>query len=441
MADFSQRDLLILSNYVYFSCSTYETDRCIGDTLKRFKNESGEYDLNKLYSQGAISCNISEEEAIELFKRIENDEKLSRLHVSRKLDNNDLRAVCFANEDESNACVIFRGTGGTYDAWYDNVTGEYEKDTKLQKLAADFIKNDCGQYENLTVSGHSKGGNLAQYVTVVCGTQVDECISFDGQGFSKSFIKEYSKEIEGAKDKITSIAAYNDYVNILLTAIASKRIFLKNDGTDIDGHSSATLLNSILFNEDGSIDMNSSKTLQGLPAWMLEKSLDNMVNIIDLLPGDGAKKASNIIAAAVASLMSNNMTEEYEKRQFCDALKTFGSYASNITDLLVLDPSEVNITFINNYANCSEINRACCIIYDSSSEVLKIVERAEEVLRGLDYSITGRIYTESALLKVIEKLIRIRNKINNNAEIIRKICVIYSNDEKELLNTVNNVVG
>lgn len=191
LADFSERDLLILSNYVYFNCSTNGTDLSIGETIDRLKKDDGSFDIYKLYSEGGISVNISEEEAIDIFKRIDNDDKLRNLHVARTLNDYDIRGVCFANEDESDACVVFRGTGGTYDAWYDNVTGEYEKDTELQKVAADFIKNDCGAFDNLTVSGHSKGGNLAQYVTVTCASQVASCISFDGQGFGRSFLEEY----------------------------------------------------------------------------------------------------------------------------------------------------------------------------------------------------------------------------------------------------------
>lgn len=441
MADFSQRDLLILSNYVYFACSTYDVDACLLDTVNRFKNEKGEYDLEKLRGQGAISCNISDEEAIDLFKRIEGDEKLRSLHIARKLENKDIRAVCFATEDESDACVIFRGTGGSYDAWYDNVTGEYEKDTKLQKVAADFIRNDCSAFNNITVSGHSKGGNLAQYVTVVCGDKISDCVSFDGQGFSKSFLMEYKKEINNARDKITSISAYNDYVNILLAAIASKRIFLKNTGKDIDGHSSATLLNSIEFSADGSIDLKKSATLQGLPAWFLEKTSDNMVDIIDMLPGDGAKKASNIIASAVAAFMSNDMGEEYEKRQFSEAIRTFGSYASNIYDLVILNEKRVNIMYSTSYVRCEGIKKAADTMSQTCSDVSLIIENVEDIRKNIDYVIAGRQYTDYALNKIIDNLISIRKKIILHSETIRKANNIYSIDERELLNNISSILG
>lgn len=45
--------------------------------------------------------------------------------------------------------------------------------------AADVVLES---YDSITVTGHSKGGNKAQYVTVL-SDKVDRCISMDGQGF------------------------------------------------------------------------------------------------------------------------------------------------------------------------------------------------------------------------------------------------------------------
>lgn len=62
-------------------------------------------------------------------------------------------------------------------------------DTIQQERAAEYINNLPLKYGNdLTVSGHSKGGNKAQYVTIVTD-RVERCLSQDGQGFSPEFLK------------------------------------------------------------------------------------------------------------------------------------------------------------------------------------------------------------------------------------------------------------
>ena len=58
---------------------------------------------------------------------------------------------------------------------------------------SDYIENL--PYDSITVAGHSKGGNKAQYVTVL-SDKVDRCISMDGQGFSQEFIDKYYAEIQ-----------------------------------------------------------------------------------------------------------------------------------------------------------------------------------------------------------------------------------------------------
>lgn len=440
MADFSERDLLILSNYVYFNCSSSAKEKCIGDTINRFKLEDGSFDVNKMYHEGAISCNISEEEAVDLFIRIDNDEKLKNLHVARKLETWDVRAVCFADENEQNACVVFRGTGGTYDAWYDNVEGEYKKDTDIQKMAADFVRNECAQYNNLTVAGHSKGGNLAQYATVVCGSQIANCISFDGQGFGKNFLREYRNEIKVAKTKIKSISAYNDYVNILLTPIAGERLFLRNNGKDIDGHSSATLLNSIKFNENGEIDLKSSKTLQGLPAFMLEKIADDLVDIIDLLPDGGSEKATNIVASLVAGYMSNDKGEEYEKNQFREAVKAFGSYSSNVLDIVTINEIPVNIIFTMAYVNNGEMKKAYDTMYDSVIGLSRIIEKVRELNTNITYMMVSRQYTDAVILKIIEKLELCRKRILEHTNVLLKVHDIYQKDDDALIEVMNAMI-
>ncbi|MBP3415677.1 MAG: DUF2974 domain-containing protein [Clostridia bacterium] len=123
------------------------------------------------------------------------------------------------------AYVAYRGT---YDLeWTDNGIGLFERSTRLQRLAADYFDRVAQELSfndgmRITVCGHSKGGNKAQFVTL--GSQyanlIDRCWSFDGQGFSPEAIKYYKKSLGSAEyhkriAKMVSVCGENDYVNPL----------------------------------------------------------------------------------------------------------------------------------------------------------------------------------------------------------------------------------
>ena len=108
----------------------------------------------------------------------------------------EITAACFAEFDNDgniiDATVAFRGTDSSYRAWWDNFEGGGTTiATPMQEAAKAYIDKLAGLgIGNITVTGHSKGGNLAAFVTVLC-SNVSNCVSFDGQGFSQAFHDKY----------------------------------------------------------------------------------------------------------------------------------------------------------------------------------------------------------------------------------------------------------
>lgn len=95
----------------------------------------------------------------------------------------------------------------------------------MQEEALDYMESlkKSGvfeKYDNVYVTGHSKGGNETTLVTMVYSDVIDRCISGDGQGFSPEFV-EYMKKTLGPEefakiqDKMYGFHANNDYVNVL----------------------------------------------------------------------------------------------------------------------------------------------------------------------------------------------------------------------------------
>ena len=124
-------------------------------------------------------------------------------------------AMCFEDPSTSEAIVAFKGTSGEQE-WKDNVEGLNDTDTDCQKDALEFIESL--PYDDITVTGHSKGGNKAMYVTIL-SDKVNRCVSYDGQGFSQEFLDKYWAEIQLRGGSITNYSVSTDFVHVLLFQI------------------------------------------------------------------------------------------------------------------------------------------------------------------------------------------------------------------------------
>lgn len=319
----SEQEMLLLSNFVYMDISADEMN--IGESINRFRNDAGKFDAKSVSSVG-IGGAMTAEETADLFNRIdEMPDEFKNLYPSKVVNDSDLRGVCYttSKSDTGKGCVVFRGTGGTYDAWEDNVLGQCRTDTAIQKKALDFVEDSCACYSDLTICGHSKGGNLAMYATVMSTASISKCVSFDGQGFSEDFVSEYSDKIAASKDKIKSVCAYNDYVNVLLYPIAGETVYTENDGKGLYGHSSYYMYISNQYDENGNII---STRDQSLISKALDELTDGVSERLNGLPGDGNRDFSGLLAAMVAGILSSDKSASYETVHLMDSAASVGNY-------------------------------------------------------------------------------------------------------------------
>ncbi len=429
MRELSEQELLLLSNYLYMDCSVNQMT--IEETLTSMKNEQGLFDVQKV-QQAGVGGGMSVEEAVELFTRMDQMPKqFQNLEVARSIDDGGIRAACFTEMGSADAAVVFRGTGGEYHAWTDNVYGAYMSDTDIQMLAADFINDNCGVYENITVSGHSKGGNLAQYVTVVCKDKVDRCLSFDGQGFGTAFLEENKVEVAAASSKITSISAHNDFVNILLTPIAGKRIFVENEGEGVQAHSSFSLLVCSRFDEQGQI-VNVSKQAATMQA--LERATACLVAQIERLPDNGNILVCNLLASMIAGIMSSDQGESYEQCEMKKASEALYSYAIAAVPFFKLqERSRIMLCTQSTFLSVPNLKGACQGLL-KSVEKLEAAKKSLEDLKGqVDYSLAARIYTDVAIGKITERLFECQKKTSCMEQLLEEIIYLYEVKEGQLV--------
>lgn len=240
----SNAQLLMLDNLIY-------TDYCAnGKDVRKIVQEMTN-DLNN--GKNIEGCMMTNDEWRSLISAINDEPALLNYTVQNYENNNStgMRAACFVNDTENptDVNVVFRGTSSDYE-WHDNGEGGYLSDTDQQKAAANYVNNLPDKYGNsMTVTGHSKGGNKAQYVTIVTD-RIAKCVSYDGQGFSEEFLEKYKEEIAKKSQSIISISASDDYVNCLLYPIAGTRIYVETDDQENFLHYHKP---NIMLDENGNI--------------------------------------------------------------------------------------------------------------------------------------------------------------------------------------------
>ena len=435
MRELSEKELLLLSNYLYIDkCTEYGT---IYEMLDSCRGADGRIDEERVAALGIGGC-MSTQEGCRILREIDAcGPGLCSLSAARTIDAGGIRAICFESPD-GDATVVFRGTGGDYEPWVDNVRGEYKSDTKMQKLADDFVRYDCGVYNSITVAGHSKGGNLAQYVTVLNSDRVARCISFDGQGFGKGFFDSYGSDLGSVSGKIRSICAHNDYVNLLLGAIAGEILFVKNRHSDPAGcHSSFALFDSCEFDENGNI-VNFTKQSALMKG---AKSLTSyLTGYMDSLPGEGGMLLSELLAANVAAVFSSEHSEEYENERKFKAGLDVKRYLASSAGLDIKDPlRDVSIVTDDIYLDPAGLKEAAGIILNTGKEMEAAALKLAELRRKIDYKAAAKLAVDIILKKAENKMTEYAALTSARGEALSEICRLYEEREKEILSCIGSI--
>ncbi len=162
--------------------------------------------------------------------------------------------ACVIETSPGNAAVAFRGSEAAEGSfsnlkndWIDADLGLLNSTQTTQQAEVDrFLRENSSllnQYDNLMMTGHSLGGNLAEYATVVSQNyglddNVAQCISMDGPGFSQEFIDANYDAIMHMGDKMTHYrySFVGGLLNDLPLPEGSYRYLnVSNDANHIDG--------------------------------------------------------------------------------------------------------------------------------------------------------------------------------------------------------------
>lgn len=238
MATPTEEELLILNSIIYDASFTnyYQTNK--GDNI---------YNWAKQFNKNSIDdsnkpAEISREEFSNIIDTIKKNPSVYKAMKVRNVENEPANkkgtqhvtnaTISYGN----NTIIVYKGTGGDLE-WRDNGEGAYSDitDTNQQKKALDYYEKMTKEFasngQKIYVTGHSKGGNKAQYVGVLKGDEIEHIYAFDGQGFGQAFLTKYKNLIDKNKNKITNISNEFDFVNILLFPVAGDRRYIRSSTT------------------------------------------------------------------------------------------------------------------------------------------------------------------------------------------------------------------
>ena len=350
-------------------------------------------------------------------------------------------SVVFLNREDREAVVAFRGTAN--EEWYDDFVGANQVDSLQQINALEWYKRAYFRHDlqlyTVTVTGHSKGGNKAKYITVLNDTP-DRCVSFDGQGFSDKFFEFYKKRIQKRQSVIENHNIDYDYVNILMNDIGSRTYYFGYDyGASgfAESHSPNTFFD---FGENGSYKMRVNPNGQSPEMQILDQFINSMIRSgvsdkerdeTDMLVGQLAQRAFQMekddsvsdyinylcdvvsddrYSDNVAYILAYIIIYSRENPEFLGALKSvmmsFG--ADNVVKILdmfselISSPSISRIANLTNFlimhANGVVVKQIRAVAYkkygvdltaDQIRGVLQIVSMTKETIRTLKINMDG----------------------------------------------------
>lgn len=307
------------------------------------------------------------------------------------------KAIAFRDE-AGNIYVHYNGTGDGN--WGYNAVAYGGGPSDVQKESLAFFDRIVEEYHtelggDIYVSGHSQGGNNAQYVTMNTehGLEIDKCIAMDAPGFSHEAVQKMKNQYgeayyENQRQKIYSYNGESDYVDPLgLEIIAPldkehlRIIDCPDDANVMDWHMITGMMDGTSLRpcvDDYTpfhyfiVGLNEKIAAEGRLSPEEKATLaDNVMKVAELLIGNEYAIYGDItpeelkeLLATVLPLLTEYINEDPET--FQAAMKMLG-----------LPPEAVTLleSFLNDFGNLTDEQRD--IILNSLSDCITVNANGE----------------------------------------------------------------
>lgn len=199
------------------------------------------------------------------------DARLSKFENMIDLDRTKQFAAMHIELDDGSLFVAFRSTDNTIVGWKENFNMSISMPVAAQYEAVCYLEDTAeGRNSLLRLGGHSKGGNLAVYASVMCRPDIKQRIvevyNHDGPGFDEKMIK--SEAYQQMLHKIRTIIPQSSIVGMLLEHEEEYTVVQSNASILVqhEAYSWEVLGNSFVKGE--SLEKKSEFVDQTLKSWL-----------------------------------------------------------------------------------------------------------------------------------------------------------------------------
>ena len=287
---FNEADILCLNELGYFCFE--ELDASID-----FSKEVNLHEVLMPYVTGEKPFNHSflvTEERVKLLQKVVASKRFVNLNLSDYVNDVDAEyerqfsAMVFTLPEINHHQLVFRGTDDTMIGWKEDFKLTYVQEIPAHRAAVAYLEAYFEKYAGkVTVSGHSKGGNLALYavahVNDLLREQIEKIYMLDAPGLQEKGLE--SDGYKAIRERVTVIRPEESIVGIMLYNDIEP-IVVKSNASGIMQHA----VTSWQFNEETGelilaerqtdLSQNLEKTFK---QWMKELSSQELKILFDIL--------------------------------------------------------------------------------------------------------------------------------------------------------------
>lgn len=287
---FNEADILCLNELGYFCFEEL-------DTSIDFSKEVNLHEVLMPYVTGEKTFNHSflvTEERVKLLQKVVASKRFVNLNLSDYVNDVDAEyerqfsAMVFTLPEINHHQLVFRGTDDTMIGWKEDFKLTYVQEIPAHRAAVAYLEAYFEKYAGkVTVSGHSKGGNLALYavahVNDLLREQIEKVYMLDAPGLQEKGLE--SDGYKAIRERVTVIRPEESIVGIMLYNDIEP-IVVKSNASGIMQHA----LTSWQFNEETGelilaerqtdLSQNLEKTFK---QWMKELSSQELKILFDIL--------------------------------------------------------------------------------------------------------------------------------------------------------------
>lgn len=287
---FNEADILCLNELGYFCFE--ELDASID-----FSKDVNLHEVLMPYVTGEKPFNHSflvTEERVKLLQKVVASKRFVNLNLSDYVNDVDAEyerqfsAMVFTLPEINHHQLVFRGTDDTMIGWKEDFKLTYVQEIPAHRSAVAYLEAYLEKYAGkVTVSGHSKGGNLALYavahVNDLLREQIEKIYMLDAPGLQEKGLE--SDGYKAIRERVTVIRPEESIVGIMLYNNIEP-IVVKSNASGIMQHA----ITSWQFNEETGelilaerqtdLSQNLEKTFK---QWMKELSSQELKILFDIL--------------------------------------------------------------------------------------------------------------------------------------------------------------